>query len=61
MNLESIIKDFRSRMEGYTDSRQPTADEITIYYLIVELERAIDRIEKLERPYRRKNVAGKNS
>lgn len=37
--LESIKKDINERMSAYTDSRQPTDDEVVIAWLVTEVER----------------------
>ena len=39
MEFEEIKKDINERMEQYADSRQPTGDEVTIAWLIIEVER----------------------
>ena len=37
--LEKIKKNLREHMSGYTDSRQPTDDEVTIAWLVSEIDR----------------------
>ena len=39
MDYESIAEEMKTRMEGCTDSRQPTGDEVTICWLVGEVER----------------------
>ena len=43
--LEQIKNDIKKRMEYYTDSRQPTGDEVTIAWLIGEIERLKDIVK----------------
>jgi hypothetical protein len=38
MDVKSIRKDMDERMKAYTDSRQPTDDEVTICWLLTEIE-----------------------
>ena len=44
--LEKIEEDLKNRMSGYTDSRQPSDDEVRIAWLVAELEEAHRRLEK---------------
>lgn len=39
MDIKVIEKDINERMSKYTDSRQPTNDEVTIAWLIMEVTR----------------------
>ncbi len=42
--LNKIEKDINERMSKYTDSRQPTDDEVAIAWLITEVKRLQDAI-----------------
>jgi len=37
--LENIKTNLNKRMAGYTDSRQPTDDEVSIAWLVMEVDR----------------------
>jgi len=37
--LENIKKNLNKRMVGYIDSRQPTGDEVSIAWLVMEVDR----------------------
>jgi len=37
--FEKIKKDINKRMSQYNDSRHPTSDEVTIAWLVLEIER----------------------
>lgn len=39
MTLETIKANLNERMVGYTDSRQPTDDEVNIAWLVCEVDR----------------------
>lgn len=49
--LKEIQKDLKQRMANYTDSRQPTGDEVTIAWLLSEIERLNDEIDNLTSLY----------
>lgn len=44
--LEEIREDLKKRMSDYTDSRQPTGDEVRIAWLLGEIDRitAVDEV-----------------
>lgn len=44
--LEKIREDIERRMGKYTDSRQPTSDEVAIAWLIDEVDTLQDQIER---------------
>lgn len=52
--LKKIEDNLRERMCGYTDSRQPTDDEVTIAWLISEIDRLNEIIKSqcLQRQHR---------
>ena len=37
--LDKIRKNIEERMDRYTDSRQPSNDEVTIAWLVTEIDR----------------------
>lgn len=45
--LEKIKDDLRQRMADYHDSRQPTGDEVTIAWLISEIDILNEKIDNL--------------
>ena len=45
--LEKIKEDLRQRMVNYTDSRQPTNDEVTMAWLLSEIERLNEELDNL--------------
>jgi len=44
--LKKIEDDLRNRMAHYTDSRQPSDDEVRIAWLVSEIAELTDRLEK---------------
>lgn len=44
--LKKIEKNLKSRMSHYTDSRQPTDDEVRLAWLVTEIEELHRRLEK---------------
>lgn len=44
--LEKIEKNLKNRMSHYTDSRQPTDDEVRLAWLIAEIDELHRRLEK---------------
>ena len=46
--LEGIKEDLKQRMANYTDSRQPTAYEVTIAWLISEIDRLNKELDTLK-------------
>jgi predicted P-loop ATPase len=44
--LKEIKNDINNRMSEYTDSRQPTADEVRLAWLVGEIEELNRRLEK---------------
>lgn len=45
--LEEIRENLRQRMANYHDSRQPTSDEVTIAWLLSEIERLNEKTDSL--------------
>ena len=45
--LAEIHKILRERMSGYTDSRQPSDDEVTIAWLLCDIQALEDEIKAL--------------
>ena len=46
--LAEIHKILRERMSGYTDSRQPSDDEVTIAWLLCDIQALEDEIKVLK-------------
>ena len=44
--LKKIENNLRERMSGYTDSRQPTDDEVRLAWLIAEIDKLHHQLEK---------------
>ena len=49
MMLKAIENNLRERMQGYTDSRQPTDDEVRIAWLFSEVDRLSKEVTRLNR------------
>ena len=45
--LAEIHENLRERMSGYTDSRQPSDDEVTIAWLLCDIQALEDEIKAL--------------